>query len=166
MMLQSGLDEKWWADSIECYCYLRSVHDLSSDGKTPCERRFGEPFRRPIIPFGSMIEYHPFSAKDQSGLHQFWLESSARNLPRICALCGGIWKGDIIVADIQELENLDASEFMLGASMRRRSSCQNMVTNFIFPGRRWNSQVVWKRSGFPKNHLSSGSPSTRRRTQR
>ena len=25
----------------------------------------------PVIPFGAMVEYHPFSAKDQSRLHQF-----------------------------------------------------------------------------------------------
>ena len=25
VLLQSGLDEKWWDDSVECYCYLRSV---------------------------------------------------------------------------------------------------------------------------------------------
>ena len=31
--LQSGLDEKWWADLVECYCYLRNVQDLLSDGK-------------------------------------------------------------------------------------------------------------------------------------
>ena len=22
VLLQSGLDEKWWADSMECFCYL------------------------------------------------------------------------------------------------------------------------------------------------
>ena len=35
VLLQSGLDEKWWADSMECCCYLRNVQDLLSDGKTP-----------------------------------------------------------------------------------------------------------------------------------
>ena len=25
----------------------------------------------PIIPFGSLVEYHPFTAKDQSRIHQF-----------------------------------------------------------------------------------------------
>ena len=25
VLLQSGLDEKWWADSIQCYCYLRNI---------------------------------------------------------------------------------------------------------------------------------------------
>ena len=41
VLLQSGLEEKWWADSMESYCYLRNVQDLLSDGKTPYERRFG-----------------------------------------------------------------------------------------------------------------------------
>ena len=43
--------------------------ELLADGRTPCERRFGEPCKGPIIPFGAMTEYHPISAKDQ--LHQF-----------------------------------------------------------------------------------------------
>ena len=32
VLLQSGL-EKWWADSMECYIYLRKIQDLLSDGK-------------------------------------------------------------------------------------------------------------------------------------
>ena len=28
VLLQSGLNENWWADSMECYTYLRSVTDL------------------------------------------------------------------------------------------------------------------------------------------
>ena len=44
VLLQSGLDERWWSDSMECYCYLRNVQDLVAEGKTPHERRFGEPF--------------------------------------------------------------------------------------------------------------------------
>ena len=46
VLLQSGLDENWWADSMECYTYLRNVQDLLSDGKTPYERRFGETIYR------------------------------------------------------------------------------------------------------------------------
>ena len=65
VLLQSGLNESWWADSMECYTYLRNVTDLLSDGKTPYERRFGQPFKGPIIPFGSLVEYHPITAKDQ-----------------------------------------------------------------------------------------------------
>ena len=59
VLLQSGLNESWWADSMECYTYLRNVTDLLSDGKTSNERRFGQLFKGPIIPFGSLVEYHP-----------------------------------------------------------------------------------------------------------
>ena len=29
------------------------------------------PFNGPVIPFGAMVDHHPISVKDQSGLHQF-----------------------------------------------------------------------------------------------
>ena len=45
VLLQSGLDENCWADSMECYCYMRHIQDRLSDGKTPFERRFGEQFK-------------------------------------------------------------------------------------------------------------------------
>ena len=70
VLLQSGLNEKWWAASLECYCYLRNVQDLLAVGKTPYERRFGEPFKWPTIPFGAMVEWHPISVRGQSRLHQ------------------------------------------------------------------------------------------------
>ena len=79
VLLQSGLNESWWADSMECYTYLRNVTDLLSDGKTPYERRFGQPSKGPIISFGSLVEYHPITAKDQSRIHQF----GKKVLPRL-----------------------------------------------------------------------------------
>ena len=33
VLLRSGLDEEWWADSMECCAYLRNIQDLLSDGK-------------------------------------------------------------------------------------------------------------------------------------
>ena len=69
VLLQSGLDENWWADSMECFSYLRNIQDLLSDGKTPYERRFGQPFKGPIFPLGAMVDYHPISAKDLSRPH-------------------------------------------------------------------------------------------------
>ena len=110
VLLQSGLDEKWWADSMECHCYLRNVQDLLADGNTPYERRFGEPFKGPVIPFGAMVENYPISGRDQARHHQF----GKKVLPGIflgyALIAGGIGKGDILIADIDELENLDASE--------------------------------------------------------
>ena len=108
-LLQSGLDEKLWADSMECYTYLRNVTDPLSDGKTPYERRFGQPFKGPIIPFGSLVEYHPITAKDQSRIHQ--MEKVLPGLFLGYALyAGGIWKGDVLIANLEEVETMDASE--------------------------------------------------------
>ena len=110
ILLQHGLDENCWAESMECYCYLRKIQDRLSDRKTPYERRFGEPFNGPVISFGALVEYHPISAKDQSRIHQF--EKKVLSGVFLCYIlyAGGIWKGDILILDFEELEELDASE--------------------------------------------------------
>ena len=110
VLLQSGLNEIWWADSMECYTYLRNVTDLLSDGKTPYERRFGKPFEGPVVPFGSLIEYHPITAKDQSRIHQFGKKVLPGLFLGYALYAGGIWKGDVLIADLEELETMDASE--------------------------------------------------------
>ena len=69
VLLQSGLDEKWWADSMECFSYLRNIQDLLSDWKSPYERRFGEPFKGQIKTFGSLVEYYPISANSQESIN-------------------------------------------------------------------------------------------------
>ena len=93
VLLQSGLDERWWSDSMECNCYLRNVQDLVADGKTPCEGRLGEPFKGPMIPFGPIVEHHPTSPKDQARIHQF----DKKVLPGIFLgyelIAERIWKG-------------------------------------------------------------------------
>ena len=110
VLLQSDLDAKWWADSTECYTYLRKNQDLLSDGKTPYERRSGEPSKGPIIPFGSLVEYYPISAKDQSRIHQIGKKVLLGLFLGYALYAGRNWKGDIMVADIEELETMDASE--------------------------------------------------------
>ena len=97
--------------------------DLMADGKTPNERRLGEKsenhFEGRVIPLGgAMIEYHPFSTRDQSML----------------LIAGGIWKGGVLVADIEELRTLDASEVRarkLNAKkkQKRRKKVNNLHCN-------------------------------------
>ena len=133
VLLQSGLDVKSSADSMECFCYLRNIQDLLSDWTTPYERRFGVPLKGPVFPFGAMVEYHPISAKDPSRLHQF----GPKVLPGIflgyALHAVGIWKGDKMVADIEALEQTDASELHA-----RRLNAKKVLTlmkgeNFMFP---------------------------------
>ena len=68
------------------------------------------PFDGLVIPFGAMVEYHPIAAKDLTRLHQF----GPKVLPGIflgyVLSWARIWKGDIMIADIEELEEIDASE--------------------------------------------------------
>ena len=131
--LQSGLGDEWWADSMDCYCYLRNIQDLLSDGKTPNERGFGMPFNGRVIPFGAMVEYHPISAKDISGLHQFGSKVVPGKFLSYALYAVRIWKGDIMVADVEELEEMDASELHA-----RRLNAKEVLTpqrngDFIFP---------------------------------
>ena len=102
--------KKWWEDSMECYCYLRNIQDLVSEGKTSYERRFGEPFKGPTIPFGSLVEYYPISTKGQSRIHHFGKKVLPGLFLGYALYAGGIWKGDILVADIEELEMMDSMQ--------------------------------------------------------
>ena len=86
--LQSGLDERRWAESVGCSCYLRNVQDLLSDVKTPHEPRFEEPSSGSIIPFGAIVKDHPISSKDQARLHQFGKKTPVKHLHRLCSTCG------------------------------------------------------------------------------
>ena len=95
---------------MECYTYLRNIQDLLSDGKTSYERRFGQPFTGPIIPFGSLVENYPISAKDQSRIHQFGKKVFPGLFLGYALYAVRIWKGDIVDADLEELESMDASE--------------------------------------------------------
>ena len=60
-----------------------------------------------------MVEYHPISVPDQSRLHQ----PGKKVLPCIFLeyelIAEGIWKEDTLIADLEDLEMLDASEIYL-----------------------------------------------------
>ena len=78
---------------MECFTYLRNVTDLLTDGKTPYERRLGQPFTGLIIPFGSLVEYHPKTVKDQSRIHQFGKKVLPGLFLRIRSVRGGTLEG-------------------------------------------------------------------------
>ena len=133
VFLLSGLDNEWWADSMECHTYLRNIQDLSSDGKTPYERRFGQPYEGPIIPFGSLVEYYPISAKDQSRIHQFGKKVLPGLFLGYALYAGRLGKGDIMVADIEELETMDASEIYSERLNAKEEIFPKENGKFIFP---------------------------------
>ena len=130
MLMQSGLDEKWWADSMECYTYLRNIQDLLDDGETPHEQRFGEPSKARLFRLVLWLNIILFLRRTCQGSTNFGKKVLAGTFLGYVLIAGGaIWKGDILVADIEELENLDASEI----HARRLSATPKNGELFIFP---------------------------------
>ena len=68
VLLQSGLDEKWWAGSLDCFCSLRNVHDLFLDGDDNTNGGLENHSVR--YQLGSRTESHLVSTEDQARLQQ------------------------------------------------------------------------------------------------
>ena len=73
------------------------------------ERWFGDAFSRTTVSHASEIEYHPISTKDQARLHQCGRKVSSDYFSELFSLEVGNWKGDILAADVEELQNNAAS---------------------------------------------------------
>ena len=144
---------------MECSCYLRNVQDLLGNGKTHYEIRMGEPLKGPIIPFGALIEYHPISPKDQPRIHQF----GKKVLPGIFLgselVAGKIWKGDILIADLEDLEKMDASDI----NPRRINAKEILMSSYSHF--RWDSKIVRKRPRIPRIHSKARTNRKERRSQ-
>ena len=139
---------------MECNTYLRNVQDLLSDGKTRYERRIGEPFKEPIIPFGSLVEYHPITAKDHSRIHQFGRKVLPGLFLGYVLYAGEIWKVDIMVADIEELETMGASEIYSKRLNAKEVKFHPKMEN-SYSNRRWTNQNSRRRSGIENIHLGT-----------
>ena len=141
--------------------------DLLSDGKTPYERRFGQPFKGPIIPFVSLVEYHPITAKDQSRIHQFGKKVLPGLFLGYALYAGGIWKGDVLVADLEELEEMDASEIYSKRVNAKEVIFPKEKGEFVFFfNRRWTNQTPWRRSRPENIHLDTAATNSRRKSNR
>ena len=86
-----------------------------------------------IIPFGSLVEYYTISPKDQSRIHQFVKKVLPGLFLGYALYAGGIWKGDTMVADIEELETMDASEIYSKRLHAKEVIFPEENGKFIFP---------------------------------
>ena len=117
-----------------CWCHLCQlwVRRSGQESPYPFRQRFGEPFKGPIIPFGSLVEYYPINAKDQSRTHQFGKKVLPGLFLGYALYAEGIRKGDVLVADIEELDTMDAS-----AIYSQRLNAKEVIFpkqgEFIFP---------------------------------
>ena len=150
---------------MECHCSLRNVHDLLADWKTPYERRFGESFEEPIIPFGATVEHLPNPERDKARIHQFGKKVLTGILIGNALIAVRIWKGDILIADIQESESFDASEIY----PRRLNAKEVLITHidgeFVFPVAAGSAKLSRRHCEFQEPSLRRES-TVRRESQR
>ena len=140
ILLQSGLDENWWTDSMECKTYLQNIQDLLSDGKTSHEKRFGKPCKGRSLRLVHWLSISQFLRKTS----QESINLGKKVLPGMFlgyALYGArIWKGDVTVADIEELETMEIYS--------ERHNAQEVIFptengKFIFPVADGRIKFVW-----------------------
>ena len=156
VLFQSGLDEKWWADFKDIYCYLRNIQDLSFL------------MGRHLAIGGS--EYH-LMARLSHLVHWLSITLFLRRTSQDCInsvqkSSQKMWKGDILFADIEELEQMDATEiYSTGLNAKEvltPMSCEKFIHIL---NRRWNSLTLWRRLSSENIHPDPGSPRPRRRTR-
>ena len=99
VMVQSGLDEKWWPEAMNCFCFLRNVSTVLETHSTAYKNRFGSDFAGPLIPFGAEVEYYPITSKDKTKQHAFGSKLRKGIFLGYAQHAGGGWTGDVHVID-------------------------------------------------------------------
>ena len=145
-------------------CETSQIYHLI--GRRPMKDVLGNHLKDQLFHLVHWVEYHPITAKDQSRIHQFGKKVLPGLFLGYALYAGRIWKGDVLVADLEELETMDASEIYskrLNAkevifSQRRRRIC--------FSNRRWTNQNTWRRSEPENIHLDTAASNSRRKSRR
>ena len=163
VLLQSGLNENWWADSMECYTYLRNVTDLWTDGKTPYERRCGQPFKRTDYSILFIGWVSPYTFEGPVKNPSIWQESLTWIVPRISIVHGVNLEGWRTgcrpwgVRDDGRIEiyskRLNAKEVIFPKKRR-----------ILLSSRRWTNQTRWRRSRPENIHLDTAATNSRRKS--
>ena len=109
------------------------------------------------------FEYYPITSKDQSRIHQFGKKVLPGLFLGYALYAGGIWKGDVLIADLEELETMDASEiYSKRAQCERGDNFPTEKRRIYFSNRRWTNQNPWRRSGTENILLGTASTNSRR----
>ena len=75
---------------------------------------------------------------------------------------GEIWKGDVLVADLEELGTMNASEIY-----SKRLNAKEVIfpkEKGYFSNRRWTNQTPWKRSRPENIHIDTAATNSRRKS--
>ena len=99
------------------------------------------------------MKYHPTSPKYQARIHQF----GEKVLPGIFLgyelIAGRIWKGDILIADLEDLEKLDASNIYPRRINAKEVLIRQKDDKFIFPLADGTAKLSGRDYEFPESTL-------------
>ena len=117
------------------------------------------------IPFGALVEDHPISPKDQARIHQFGKKVLHGIFLGYELVAGELWKGNILKADLEDLEKLVASEIYPRRINAKEILIRQKDDNFIFPFADGTAKIVRKRLRIPRTHSTTGTNREERRFQ-
>ena len=95
-----------------------------------------------------------------------WKESLTCIVPRIRIVRGWNLEGDVLVADLEELETMDASEIYSKRLNAKEVIFSQRRRRIYFSNRRWTNQNPWRRSGTENIHLDTGTSNSREKSRR
>ena len=147
---------------MECSCYLRNVQDLLADGKTLCKRRSIQKSNNSFWSNGwisSEFCTRPGKAPP------IWQGSMTWNIPLTCVnRREEVWEGDILVADLEELEKMHALEIYPQRINAKGVWMSQKGENHI-PSGSWYSKIVRNRQWIPRTHSKVGTTCREWRSQ-
>ena len=143
---------------MECYCFLRNAQDLSPDGKTPYERRFGEPFTGPKNPFGIVgVNIARCLRKTTTDSTRLVKRSHQASSMDVCCIRTASGKEISSSRTLRSWSRWTRQKFMLEDSVQSRFSCQNLENSHSLSFRETHVKIGPERSGIPKIYFNPGS---------
>ena len=161
VLLQSGLDEKWWADSMECFSYLRNI-------LVWWENSIGETLWETILRTDHSVWFTgwvlPYFCERKVKNPSIWKESLTWIVPWIRIVRGWNLEGWHIGCRHWGVGN----DGRIGNLLEKKTQCKgsNIFTQkwkIHVSSRRWTNQIYWRRSGTENIHLDTGISNSRRK---
>ena len=123
-------------------------------GGTECSCHFS----KKKFPSGSIDRISPYFCQRLVETPPVRKESFTWHILGYVLFAEGIWKGDILVADIEELEKMDASEIHAGRLNAKEVLTPKNGETCLNSQSQMESKSIWRRPGSENIHLDTGQP--------
>ena len=159
VLLQSGLNEEWWSDSMKCFYYLQNVQNLLANGKSQIWTKIWRIIQRTnctIWRTGWISPRTPRKIKQEfinleENCHMKFLLVMPYSRVRI-------WEEDIPITEVEEFGNLASLKYFSENWMRRKFWEPKEMKNLYFL-QQMVHQKYQEETTNSKNPLWDGNPS-------